>query len=952
MLRPSKIIASGSSGLEIARRVIELLYTIVYDDVSKLKAVQVQIVETEKNRAENIPKEYRSDLFIPEGVKSIPRTLHAYLNGPTRFEWFDELYEKYELDVLGSFQDGAGGVRPRGRMALWLNWESVYGKAKMEDVNPDENNQVLARYLTVGDSKDGRFTFDRESTVCYIVGTLGGGTCSGNFLDLAYMVHKHERPDMKIIGIFLVPPPKGGIGDKNRMMMAGVYSALNEWKYYNDSKLGYRYNWPGMGVIDFSGNRHKKTFDCLYLLEPTSATTLAEAYDKVAYRIFLDIIGMEAAASPQRADAPDQIDSSPVKHNLWSFNLCGLVYPKYQLVRLAALKKCAEYFEARLQATDESVNAAKTRGFSDFEEIIETHFINHIKDLVSTDGKGHWSLWVGDKVGDSNSQLNQYMNGSKSADEIFQLMERWKGDFKTGNFQSELINRITADAWGRIGKIADECETVPYLCGYVQGMMEASRDTAEFWMRAYGAVGNEALKDELRKLKWHHLFLKREKQRDTFQFIFYKAIVEAAGEMILQRFGNFLQGKNALDTGSAVGSQTKSWPQTVEDWKNEAEQSFKDHTVILDSHRGETLRYVDRKGQRFTQIQQITEEVEAFAKAVNFADIPTEKKKAVLMGQTGANRDIERLIISQILERNREIRINSDAVNETQLQHSFELSTKPGVHLKDIGLAPLDDREADKGFCNFIITHSSNYQDIKKRSGHRSNSDHNNKPIPMAIEPEVILFYNECSRFDPEKLQLWEMGKKAFDEMVANHAEQRTITFLWQENWIQWKKFTQELKPNLKQLREFFLDYGFSWRGQMIQGRTRSLECTAIALVNNKELHLVSTEAPFPHFDIGHLEADEELNDKILDKAVQSLSLVTNYPHVKAILRAVNSQCQALQNAAQSKALAELEESARKSWPARGITTMDHQTRIDAHRNFIYTTLPGMAQFLSQNAAP
>ncbi len=99
--------------------------------------------------------------------------LEAKLNNPQAYlkpyqsEWLDDLYIK-------TFSEGAGGIRQAGRLMLMLKAQDVY-------------NQLMGRIRDLVSVAAGAAAPPNRITIIVIAG-LSGGTGSGTFLDVPYMI--------------------------------------------------------------------------------------------------------------------------------------------------------------------------------------------------------------------------------------------------------------------------------------------------------------------------------------------------------------------------------------------------------------------------------------------------------------------------------------------------------------------------------------------------------------------------------------------------------------------------------------------------------------------------------------------------------------------------------------------------------------------------------------------
>jgi hypothetical protein len=141
------------------------------------------------------------------------------------YNWFD----LQKLENLKSVTDGAGTVRQMARLAFWFQYSKIR-EAIEEQLNALRNDSV-ATYMRThhGIQLD-------EGINVYIVAGLGGGTGSGLWLDMAYLVRKILK-DMgitganQVVGYGVLPQAYKDLTGANAL--ANGYAVLKELNYYS-----------------------------------------------------------------------------------------------------------------------------------------------------------------------------------------------------------------------------------------------------------------------------------------------------------------------------------------------------------------------------------------------------------------------------------------------------------------------------------------------------------------------------------------------------------------------------------------------------------------------------------------------------------------------------------------------------------------------------------------------
>ncbi|MFQ6044436.1 MAG: tubulin-like doman-containing protein, partial [Candidatus Poribacteria bacterium] len=146
-----------------------------------------------------------------------------YFKNPTEYpNIFDWIYSS--LEVFGEVTNGAGMIRPCGRLAFFHKFPEIRAALMRanENVQTQENREVtLNRYGA---------TVDGSRTNVYIVCSLAGGTGSGMFLDAAFLARTIvDAPS--ITGFLMLPSVF--TPDTNDRIYANAYAALKELEFYS-----------------------------------------------------------------------------------------------------------------------------------------------------------------------------------------------------------------------------------------------------------------------------------------------------------------------------------------------------------------------------------------------------------------------------------------------------------------------------------------------------------------------------------------------------------------------------------------------------------------------------------------------------------------------------------------------------------------------------------------------
>lgn len=314
-------------------------------------------------------------------------SIRRLLQTPEMQAWAPPL-EKWDLsDII----NGAGQRRASGRLALFRNAVAIYNTLN------NAINQVKA--IDLGGMMESwpefRVPEEHQTTVeVYVVGSLAGGTGSGMYLDIGYMIRdllKEEGSD-RVIGVFLLP----GIFMRNLAAVDFVagngYAALKELDYWLDTLEEKEVHYPG-GLSIKWGGALRKPYNFVYLLDDVNeggavVTKLETMLYFVARGIFLHMtiqsneltaFWSNLGSILQSADRWPEGSSSGKVPRYMSFGISSLQIPlerhieqnidEILLERLAELR--SQDFALTPEALQQSVQDFTTNHRLNFESLVE-----------------------------------------------------------------------------------------------------------------------------------------------------------------------------------------------------------------------------------------------------------------------------------------------------------------------------------------------------------------------------------------------------------------------------------------------------------------------------------------------------------------------------------------------------------------------------------------------------
>jgi hypothetical protein len=212
------------------------------------------------------------DLHIPGGTSQVIDNIDKYehIRG-----WFQV---RGRMSNLGDLGKGAGQIRMASRLALHLKASEIM------DYIQRVAGELLQAKVHDQAQKMG-FNINPANKDIYVIGSLGGGTGSGIFIDMGFLL-KQTMNQFYRSGIFLLPAVFSGMPAENRIKANG-YAALMELNHYS---FGNQFS------CQWSQSEKRllapPPYDTTYLIDRENAAGLEalpnELYQMIAESLFQD----------------------------------------------------------------------------------------------------------------------------------------------------------------------------------------------------------------------------------------------------------------------------------------------------------------------------------------------------------------------------------------------------------------------------------------------------------------------------------------------------------------------------------------------------------------------------------------------------------------------------------------------------------------------------------------
>ncbi|HEY0373088.1 MAG TPA: tubulin-like doman-containing protein [Thermoanaerobaculia bacterium] len=232
---PTLLVGLGGTGKEVLLRLRRMIVE-RYGSLGRLPFLRFMHLDTDKNQTASEQYDLRMaddplyrdvqftvteriDLTIAGGTGKYVEHLNNY---PSVKRWFPA---GGKIAHLGDLHEGAGQVRMASRLGFFdaFNHQKITGRLEQcrRELSDAAILQQAAQY---------GFAFNPDRVRVVIVASMAGGTGSGTFLDMGFLV-KRYFPEAERVGILLLPAFFTGYAGSDRVRANG-YAALMELNHY------------------------------------------------------------------------------------------------------------------------------------------------------------------------------------------------------------------------------------------------------------------------------------------------------------------------------------------------------------------------------------------------------------------------------------------------------------------------------------------------------------------------------------------------------------------------------------------------------------------------------------------------------------------------------------------------------------------------------------------------
>lgn len=283
---PTILIGLGGTGKEVLLR-IRRQFVEKYGSLDDFPITSYLYIDTDNAPAEESGIARERDYLINEiDFKPSEKVfnpinpsdyIHRINDVPHIREW---LNTTGEIGKLGTMNTGAGQIRPAARLALFHNFDEIVYK-----LTSAKSTITDSRSINIVKEKHNIKNVNTEKINVYVITSVSGGTGSGMFLDLGFMIRQLFRNQAISSSYIVLPKIYQGYG-KERVFANG-YAALMELEYYN-LKNPFSISWKKNEPHKFQPG----VYDDVYLIDGENCKnlSLSEMSNRDIYKMISDTI--------------------------------------------------------------------------------------------------------------------------------------------------------------------------------------------------------------------------------------------------------------------------------------------------------------------------------------------------------------------------------------------------------------------------------------------------------------------------------------------------------------------------------------------------------------------------------------------------------------------------------------------------------------------------------------
>jgi hypothetical protein len=484
MATPTIIIGIGTSGLYTLEHAQRFYYETY--KTNKPKNVEFIYIETnESNRPVGTPignDITRVYISLDNMAEMIAEIKSSCKNPP----WLPE------SRVVLAAGMGAGGIRSCGRLALW-------GRNQKGDNFSNVINAINHAYSKVMHVTNNDANLAAKPTV-FITGSMTGGTGTGIFIDMGYLI-RHIVQDIKdLYGLFLLPKEPTVIRGFE-VMYGNAYGGIKDLEFYNRIENNYNEVWPN----GFAKNLEVPPYELVHFISQDyqdgapAISSLSGLYKMAGLYLFLNIAGIYEKRRERLVDAA----GNSLIGKYGTFGLSAIQFPKDQIQEFISSQLSVELIDRLTDSSEYFLNgqkrtiaraAIKQNMSLVFDDILEDAFstLNTVeqKDLLVSIDKDATRINKGDIKGSPVEFIISMFTSTRN-DNYHALV--------SNNIKSAL-NIFIDNIYVQVDSALQSTENLYYAKFVLADLIESIERTLNYWKSLGLSSQPQNWDNELRKL--------------------------------------------------------------------------------------------------------------------------------------------------------------------------------------------------------------------------------------------------------------------------------------------------------------------------------------------------------------------------------------------------------------------------------------------------------------------
>jgi|GEM_PF-6826715 len=411
MAQKTFIIGLGTQGAIVCERIARKIIA-EHGSLERVPWIKIHAFETESIE----------DSFL--GRKGLASHLRIDRTNFTNMKNNQQLRDTLDLDNwvdwegrlrnTDDIEAGANNIRMAGRLVfLESNNFRKFRDKITENLTPltslsETDAQEIRGPLRDGSNPAFKFEGGTKRVEVYVTGALTGGTASGSFIDVGYVLqHLPGRSDLQITGIFGVPFPTY----ENTVHWGNTYAALTELNHYDSKRYKAHFHDPTLGTHGFVQS-DEKPYRRFYIMQPKNSDREALTSMNNGIAEFLYLVSNDSSAGKIEAEATNAFGNMSLtkkdkKGRRTTYGTLGvslIEYPAEDIIVGGCSKAVVKFLDKWL--TPKEITNQTLEHFYTEEMMLDPHSIEAALQ-VSNEGKSFDATFNGDLENAIKNQENR-----------------------------------------------------------------------------------------------------------------------------------------------------------------------------------------------------------------------------------------------------------------------------------------------------------------------------------------------------------------------------------------------------------------------------------------------------------------------------------------------------------------------------------------------------------------